>query len=175
MLQFCLKSLAGIALVLTMLSNAHALPVYSELVTGDLSNSGLTPTVITLALGSNEIVGTTGQPTTGVFDRDYFTITVPSNLKLAFVIEEAGTEAARKSPWPPTPRLQPGCSAGLTMCRRPQISIFFLPWELRQTGRPGSSHLWGQGPIHFGSRIPRWALSTTASIWFLSQSLRPAR
>src|SRR5258706_15086588 len=95
MLQRCLNSLAGITLVLTMFSNAHALPVYSESVTGDLSNSGLTPTVITLALGSNEIVGTTGQPTTGVFDRDYFTITVPSNLKLAFVIEEAGTEAGQ--------------------------------------------------------------------------------
>jgi hypothetical protein len=94
MLQLCLNSLAGIALVLTMLANAHALPVYSESVNGDLSGSGLSPTVITLAEGFNEIVGTTGQ-SGGVSDRDYFTVTVPTNLKLAQLIEEAGTEAGQ--------------------------------------------------------------------------------
>ena len=94
MLQLCLNSLAGIALVLTMLSNAHAIPVYSESVNGDLSGSGLTPTVITLGLGSNEIVGTTGN-TAGVSDRDYFTVTVPFNLKLVQLIEEAGTQAGQ--------------------------------------------------------------------------------
>ena len=94
MLQLCLNSLAGIALVLTMLSNAHAIPVYSESVNGDLSGSGLTPTVITLGLGSKEIVGTTGN-TDGVSDRDYFTVTVPFNLKLVQLIEEAGTQAGQ--------------------------------------------------------------------------------
>jgi hypothetical protein len=52
----------------------------------------LNPTVITLSLGSNEIFGTTRQ-TAGVSDRDYFTVTVPSNLKLTQLIEEAGTQA----------------------------------------------------------------------------------
>ena len=59
---------------------------------GDLSNNGLTPTAITLGLGSNEILGTTGQ-TAGVSDRDYFTVTVPANFRLTQLIEEAGTQA----------------------------------------------------------------------------------
>jgi hypothetical protein len=91
-----LKSLAGIALVLAMFSNAHAVAVYSESVSGDLSNSGLTPTVIPLGLGSNEIFGTTGQ-TAGVSDRDYFTVTVPANFRLTQLIEEAGTQAGGPS------------------------------------------------------------------------------
>ena len=94
MLQLCLKGLAAIALVLTMLSNAHAIPVYTESIDGDLSGSGLTPTVITLGLGSNEITGTTGN-VAGVSDRDYFVVTVPLNFKLAQLIEEAGTEAGQ--------------------------------------------------------------------------------
>ena len=61
MLHLCLKSLAGIALALAIFSNAHAVTVYSESVSGDLSNNGLTPTAITLGLGSNEILGTTGK------------------------------------------------------------------------------------------------------------------
>ena len=96
MLQLCLNSLAGIALVLAMFSSAHAVTVYSESVNGDLSNNGLIPTVITLAVGSNEIFGTTGQ-TAGVSDRDYFTVTVPSNLKLTQLIEAAGTQAGGPS------------------------------------------------------------------------------
>jgi hypothetical protein len=90
MLQLCLNSLAGIALVLTMLSNAHAVTVYSESINGDLSGNGLAPTVITLGLGSNEIFGTTGGG-----DRDYFVVTVPSNAKLTQLIEEAGTQAGQ--------------------------------------------------------------------------------
>ena len=94
MLQLCLNSLAGIALVLTILSSAHAIPVYSESVDGDLAGSGLAPTAVTLGMGSNQIVGTTGN-TAGVSDRDYFVVTVPSNLKLVQLIEEAGTEAGQ--------------------------------------------------------------------------------
>jgi hypothetical protein len=92
MLHLCLKSLAGIALVLAMFSNAHGVTVYSESVNGDLSNNGLNPTVLTLGVGSNEILGSTGQ-LAGVSDRDYFTFTVPSNLKVTQIIEEAGTQA----------------------------------------------------------------------------------
>lgn len=55
---------------------AHADIVYNESVSGDLSGSRLSPTHITLALGSNEVFGTTGR-TAGVVDLDYFTFTVP--------------------------------------------------------------------------------------------------
>src|SRR5215471_13597711 len=92
MLQLCLNSLAAITLVITMFSSAYGVTVYSEAVNGDLSNSGLTPTVITLAQGSNSIFGSTGADT-GTNFRDYFTVSVPSNLNLISLIELAGTQA----------------------------------------------------------------------------------
>ena len=92
MLQLCLNSLAAITLVMTMFSSAYAVTVYSESVSGDLSNDGLNPTVITLAAGSNSILGTTGGGT-GTNFRDYFTVVVPSNLQFISLIEAAGTQA----------------------------------------------------------------------------------
>jgi hypothetical protein len=92
MLQRWLSTLAGIALVLTIFSSAHAVTVYSESVNGDLSNDGLSPTAIALGLGFNDIVGTTGRDQAGVSDRDYFTVSVPSNLKVTQLIELAGTQ-----------------------------------------------------------------------------------
>ena len=85
------KSLLTIVLVLTMFSIAHANTIYSESVNGELSNNGLTPTVIPVNAGSNIISGTTGN--TGVDFRDYFTIFVPQGLELVSLIEMAGTQA----------------------------------------------------------------------------------
>lgn len=58
---------------------------------GDLSNSGLAPTVITLHSGANQIWGMTGRA--GATDRDYFTVTVPSGFTLNSLIELPGTTA----------------------------------------------------------------------------------
>jgi hypothetical protein len=68
--------------------------IYNEAVSPDLSNSGLTPTVLgPLSFGSNEIFGTTGRQN-GVVDRDYFTITVPPNSVLTALIVLPGTQSA---------------------------------------------------------------------------------
>jgi hypothetical protein len=64
--------------------------IYNESVSGDLSNSGLTPTGLTVANGSNQVFGTTGAGTAGV-DRDYFTFTVPAGLQLASITLLPGT------------------------------------------------------------------------------------
>jgi PEP-CTERM motif len=64
--------------------------IYNESVSGDLSNSGLTPTVMTVASGSNQVLGTTGTGVTGV-DRDYFTFNVPAGLQLASITLLPGT------------------------------------------------------------------------------------
>jgi outer membrane scaffolding protein for murein synthesis (MipA/OmpV family) len=64
--------------------------VYNEATQGDLSNSGLSPTPITVTSGSNQIFGTTGRGANGL-DRDYFTITVPTGLQLTSIMELAGT------------------------------------------------------------------------------------
>ena len=81
---FCVALFAFPALV-----HINAETVYREAVSGDLSNSGLTPTVIPVSLGSNQIFGTTGRVT--ATDRDYFTITVPTGLQIGQILELGGT------------------------------------------------------------------------------------
>jgi hypothetical protein len=72
---------------------AHGDTVYNESVSGDLSNLGLTPTLVTVLLGPNNIFGTTGKDaTTGIIDRDYFTFTVPQGLELTATTVLSGTQ-----------------------------------------------------------------------------------
>jgi len=56
---------------------AHADDAWNEAANGDLSNNGLSPTGITLNVGSNRVLGSTGNNGSGI-DRDYFTFTVPA-------------------------------------------------------------------------------------------------
>ena len=69
---------------------AQADIVYSESVSGDLSGSRLSPTSIMVALGSNQVFGTTGR-TAGVVDLDYFTLTVPVGQVLTGITILPGT------------------------------------------------------------------------------------
>lgn len=57
--------------------------VYDEGASGDLSNSGLSPTKITVAQGSNEIHGVTGANPS--IDRDYFSVDIPVGLQLTAI------------------------------------------------------------------------------------------
>src|SRR5437763_402360 len=70
-------------------ATAYAGVIYDESVSGDLPNSGLTPKVLTVALGSNQLFGTTGN--SGGTDRDYFTFTVPVGLGLSAINVLPGT------------------------------------------------------------------------------------
>ena len=69
---------------------AGAATVYDEASSPDLSNSGLSPTNITVAGGSNQIFGTTGRGSAGL-DRDYFTFTVPTGFDLTSLMVLPGT------------------------------------------------------------------------------------
>jgi hypothetical protein len=71
---------------------AHGDTIYNESVSGDLSNNGLAPTVLTVSPGSNDVYGTTGKSTAGVIDRDYFTFTVPQGLELTAITVLPGTQ-----------------------------------------------------------------------------------
>lgn len=71
--------------VLLLLSSAFSIPmfsaiVYDELMSGSLSSSGLSPTVISLSAGFNRILGTNRSGASAV--RDYVTFTVPVGLQL---------------------------------------------------------------------------------------------
>ncbi len=63
---------------------------YNEAVDGDLANTGASATFIATALGSNPLLGTTGNPGTGI-DRDYFTITVAPGQQLSALNVLPGT------------------------------------------------------------------------------------
>jgi len=69
---------------------AQADIVYTESVSGDLSGSGLSPTPITVALGSNQVFGTTGRAA-GVIDLDYFRLTGPVGEVLTSITILPGT------------------------------------------------------------------------------------
>ena len=74
------------------LSSAGALAAgYSEKRSGDLSNSGATPTPVKVKLGDNVISGKYGVKN-GVTDRDYFTIKVPTGLQLSAITLEPETK-----------------------------------------------------------------------------------
>jgi len=72
------------------ISIARGAIVYDETISGDLSNSGLNPTAITVSPGSNQIFGVTGRGTAGV-DQDYFSITIPADFGLFAITVLPGT------------------------------------------------------------------------------------
>ena len=55
--------------------------VWDEPANGDLSSDGLAPTLLSFAVGSNEVHGTVGNAGAGV-DRDYFSFTLASGMSL---------------------------------------------------------------------------------------------
>jgi hypothetical protein len=71
-----------LALVAVLLWSPSALGgiVYTESTDGDLSSDRLTPTLVSLLEGSNDIVGSVVKG-----DVDYFTITVPDDFELAAI------------------------------------------------------------------------------------------
>jgi hypothetical protein len=81
---------ALVALSCMVFSNAQGAVVYDESVAGDLSDSGLSPTVLHLGLRSDLISGTTGFGAP-VVDRDYFSMIVPSRTELSSLTVLPGT------------------------------------------------------------------------------------
>ncbi len=82
---------AFIAVSLAFALYADAAIVHIESVDGDLSGSGVAPTSIAVAAGSNEIYGSTGRSVETGVDRDYFVISVPTGHQIVAMIEKAGT------------------------------------------------------------------------------------
>jgi len=104
-----------VSLLVTQL--ASAAEVYNEATNGDLSGSGLTPTPLSVGVGSNTLTATTVAG-----DRDYFTITVPAGRRLdALVI--TSTTATRSF---------------LGMQQGPQVTV--SPTSGDPTGLLGWSH-----------------------------------
>lgn len=91
MTSHMLRSIVLLASAFLYGAAAHGETIYNESVSGDLSNNGLAPTLLTVSLGFNDLFGTTGKTGT-VIDRDYFTFTVPQGLELTAITVLPGTE-----------------------------------------------------------------------------------
>lgn len=86
-----IRSWLGMAALLALTPIAQAGVAWNETVNGDFSDDGLTPTFVTLALGSNEIKGASGDVFGGGPDLDYFRITIPVGAVLSSITVLAGT------------------------------------------------------------------------------------
>ena len=83
--------LLGAAVALSTLgSGAFGAVAYDEATAGDLSNLGTSPTFVSLAAGSNLVLGSTGNLSDGT-DLDYFSVEVPVGLRLVSLTVQPGT------------------------------------------------------------------------------------
>jgi hypothetical protein len=78
----------AIAVLCAAACGAQAGVVWDESVSGDLAGDGLSPTPLTVATGSNTVLGTTGNPGNGSggVDRDYFRFLVPTGTSLTSIV-----------------------------------------------------------------------------------------
>jgi hypothetical protein len=81
------------ALLSLSMSSVRGNVAWDESTFGDLSGSGLSPTVVNFFVGSNIITGSTGR-VEGIVDRDYFTFNLPSGLQLDSLTVLPGTAPA---------------------------------------------------------------------------------
>jgi len=77
-----MKTLATLALLLTLAAPAGAAIIYDESVSGDLSTNAASPTALAFAVGGNTIVGTVANSAAVGGDRDFITFTVPAGQVL---------------------------------------------------------------------------------------------
>jgi hypothetical protein len=91
-LGFVLRYLT-IAATCACASGAHAATVWDEAVNGSFSDDGLVPTPVSMTIGSNRVLGITGNGGQGV-GRDYFKFTVPAGAMLSSIILLANTQTA---------------------------------------------------------------------------------
>jgi hypothetical protein len=80
-----------LAVAVLLGTTAHGDTIYDESVSGDLSNSGMAPTLLHVSVGPNDLFGTTGK-TGGVIDRDYFSFTVAQGEDLTAITILPGTK-----------------------------------------------------------------------------------
>lgn len=75
------RHLFGLLVTFASIGGAHATTAWDESASGDFSNTGLSPTVVSLLEGANLVRGTTGR-SGGVVDRDYFRFTLAEGWQL---------------------------------------------------------------------------------------------
>jgi hypothetical protein len=84
---FCMQFLrpAAALFVALMAVPASASVLYNESLSGDLSNSGSSPTPLTISPGINAVIGSV-EGTGGADPQDWIALTVPSGLNLSAIV-----------------------------------------------------------------------------------------
>ena len=81
-----IKAFVGALVSVCIVSSSFGQIVFDEAVDGEISNSGLNPTVITLGLGNNTVVGSIGDNgqtgATDGTDGDFFTFNLATGLEV---------------------------------------------------------------------------------------------
>lgn len=145
MLKLCNR--IGLALALGLSGVAHAAG-WNEAVDGDLSNTGLAPSVLTLNAGLNPLRGSFGAP-----DRDYLVVDVPQGLQLTALRYGAGMVLGG-------PRAFIGVQAGpvMTVPHDTETAAGLLGWAHVQDAAVGTNLLpdigRGFGALGFSGPLP---------------------
>jgi hypothetical protein len=82
-----------LAAVLLQALQAQAGTAWNEDTRGDLSNDGLAPTLVSMGVGNNDMLGTVGNAGLGV-DRDYFSFNVAAGTRLTAINVNPGTQVS---------------------------------------------------------------------------------
>lgn len=142
-----LTTWATAALVASLASTPALAAGWNEAVDGDLSNDGLAPSAVTLAVGVSMVSGTTGRAVAGgPVDRDYFTIVVPAGHVLDSMILQDGVSVV-------------GGGSFLGLAAGPQVTVpptattaaGLLGWTVYSDGNIGSDMLAAMSVAALGS------------------------
>lgn len=158
--------------------------VWDEPADGDLSSDGLAPTLLTFAVGSNEIHGTTGNAGAGV-DRDYFSFTLASGMSLtaltllsdtsvsgsvAFIAIQAGPQVTVAPSGAGSEALLAFSHYDNSMIGQDLLAFFGLAQGLPS----GTYSIWVQetgGPATYGLDFEVSAVPLPAAAWMLFSGL----
>jgi hypothetical protein len=142
-----LTTWAAAALVATLAAGPALAAGWNEAVNGDLSNDGLVPSAVTLAVGLSTVSGSTGRAVaSGPVDRDYFSIVVPAGHVLDSMILLDGVSVI-------------GGGSFLGLAAGPQVTVpptastaaGLLGWTVYSDGNVGSDMLAAMSVAALGS------------------------
>ena len=138
--------LAGLATAATAASAlTPVIPGWDESINGDLSNSGLSPTFVTLANGATQVLGTTGRAVAGgAVDRDYFTFTIPAGFMLSALTLLPGSTSL-------TPSSGPGGSSFIGLQLGNQLTV--NPGPPNPADAAGLLGYWLYSPANIGANL----------------------
>lgn len=169
---------------LALSQGANADVIRNEAVDGDLSNSGLAPTLLSFHGGSNQILGSTGDGGSGV-DRDYFTFTLAAGQTLTGINLLGNTTVSGSFSFigiqaGPQVTVDPSGAGGQALLGWTHYSTNDIGSNLLTTISPGGPlsagtySVWVQdtgGPVTYGFDFQVAPVPLPAAAWLLTSAM----